>query len=54
MIMAELFFNIKVDREERPDVDYICQSALGMMGKHDGYPSTMFLCPNGGPYWGDT
>ena len=51
-VMNELFVNIKVDREERPDVDSIYQSALGMMGEHGGWPLTMFLNPKGGAYWG--
>ena len=46
-VMNELFVNIKVDREERPDVDSIYQSALGMMGEHGGWPLTIFLTPNG-------
>ena len=48
--MNELFVNIKVDREERPDVDSIYQSALGMMGEHGGWPLTIILTPNGEPY----
>ena len=48
--MNELFVNIKVDREERPDVGSIYQSALGMMGERNGWPLTMFLTPNGEPY----
>ena len=51
-VMNELFVNIKVDCEERPDVDSIYQSALGMMGEHGGWPLTMFLTPKGEPYWG--
>ncbi len=53
-VMNQLFINIKVDREERPDVDSIYQSALGMMGEHGGWPLTMFLTPDGEPYWGGT
>jgi len=48
------FVNIKVDREERPDVDSIYQSALQIMGEQGGWPLTMFLTPNRGPYWGGT
>ena len=48
------FVNIKVDREERPDVDSIYQSALQMMGEQGGWPLTMFLTPDRGPYWGGT
>ena len=48
------FINIKVDREERPDVDSIYQSALHMMGEQGGWPLTMFLTPEGDPFWGGT
>ncbi|MGE5517613.1 MAG: thioredoxin domain-containing protein [Bacteroidota bacterium] len=48
------FINIKVDREERPDLDAIYQQALGMMGQHGGWPLTMFLTPDGAPFWGGT
>lgn len=48
------FINIKVDREERPDLDAIYQQALGMMGQHGGWPLTMFLTPAGEPFWGGT
>jgi uncharacterized protein YyaL (SSP411 family) len=53
-VMNELFVNIKVDREERPDVDAIYQSALALLGEHGGWPLTMFLTPNGEPFWGGT
>ncbi len=53
-VMNELFVNIKVDREERPDVDTIYQSALAMMGQQGGWPLTMFLTPDGEPFWGGT
>jgi len=52
--MNELFINIKVDREERPDIDAIYQSALQMMGEQGGWPLTMFLTPDGAPFWGGT
>lgn len=48
------FVNIKVDREERPDLDAIYQAALAMMGEHGGWPLTMFLTPEGEPFWGGT
>ncbi len=48
------FVSIKVDREERPDLDMIYQSALAMLGEHGGWPLTMFLTPNGEPFWGGT
>lgn len=48
------FVNIKVDREERPDLDTIYQAALAMMGEQGGWPLTMFLTPDGEPFWGGT
>jgi uncharacterized protein YyaL (SSP411 family) len=48
------FINIKVDREERPDLDAIYQQALAMTGQHGGWPLTMFLTPAGEPFWGGT
>ena len=53
-VMNDLFVNVKVDREERPDVDTIYQSALAMMGQQGGWPLTMFLTPDGHPFWGGT
>ena len=53
-VMNELFVNIKVDREERPDIDQIYMSALHLMGEHGGWPLTMFLTPAGEPFWGGT
>lgn len=53
-LMNELFVNIKVDREERPDLDVIYQSALAILGEHGGWPLTMFLTPSGEPFWGGT
>ncbi len=53
-LMNELYINIKVDREERPDVDSIYMTALAMMGQQGGWPLTMFLTPEGKPYWGGT
>lgn len=53
-VMNALFVNIKVDREERPDIDTIYQSALHMLGEQGGWPLTMFLTPDGDPFWGGT
>ncbi|MBU6155515.1 MAG: thioredoxin domain-containing protein [Alphaproteobacteria bacterium] len=53
-MMNELFVNVKVDREERPDVDTIFQSSINMMGEQGGWPLTIFLTPEGDPYWGGT
>ena len=54
LIMNELFVNIKVDREERPDIDAIYQHALMLLGEQGGWPLTMFLTPDGEPFWGGT
>src|SRR3982075_2439722 len=53
-VMNELFVNIKVDREERPDIDQIYMSALHHLGEHGGWALTMFLPPAGEPFWGGT
>ncbi len=53
-LMNERFINIKVDREERPDIDAIYMNALHLMGEHGGWPLTMFLTPDGEPFWGGT
>jgi uncharacterized protein YyaL (SSP411 family) len=53
-VMNELFVNIKVDREERPEVDEIYMSALHHLGEQGGWPLTMFLDADGKPFWGGT
>jgi len=53
-VMNELYVNIKVDREERPEVDEIYMSALHHLGEQGGWPLTMFLDPDGNPIWGGT
>ncbi|MBI1180410.1 MAG: DUF255 domain-containing protein [Alphaproteobacteria bacterium] len=53
-VMNELFVNVKVDREERPDIDAIYMSALHLLGQQGGWPLTMFLTPDGEPFWGGT
>ncbi|MCW5692249.1 MAG: thioredoxin domain-containing protein [Pseudolabrys sp.] len=53
-VMNELFVNIKVDREERPDIDQIYMNALHLLGEQGGWPLTMFLTPAGEPVWGGT
>lgn len=53
-VMNELFINIKVDREERPDLDAIYQGALSLMAEQGGWPLTMFCTPEGKPFWGGT
>jgi len=53
-LMNQRFVNIKVDREERPDVDHVYMSALQALGDRGGWPLTMFLTPTGEPFWGGT
>ena len=53
-VMNELFVNIKVDREERPDIDQIYMNALHILGEQGGWPMTMFLTPSAEPVWGGT
>jgi uncharacterized protein YyaL (SSP411 family) len=53
-VMNELFVNIKVDREERPEIDEIYMNALHLLGEQGGWPLTMFLTPNAEPVWGGT
>ena len=53
-LMNENFVNIKVDREERPDLDQIYMTAVQMMTGHGGWPMTMFLTPAGVPFYGGT
>ena len=54
-VMNEKFINIKVDREERPDLDYVFQKSLALLtGTPGGWPLSMFLDENGGPFSGGT
>ncbi len=53
-LMNELFVNIKVDREERPDIDAIYMEAVQAMTGHGGWPMTVFLTPEGKPFYGGT
>jgi uncharacterized protein len=53
-LMNELFVNVKVDREERPDLDQIYMNAVQMMTHHGGWPMTVFLTPDGVPFYGGT
>lgn len=50
-LMNENFINVKVDREERPDVDQLYQNAASAMGSRGGWPLTMFLTPKGVPFF---
>jgi uncharacterized protein YyaL (SSP411 family) len=53
-LMNARFVNIKVDREERPDVERIYMQSLHALGEHGGWPLTMFLTPDAEPFWGGT
>ncbi len=53
-LMNELFVNIKVDREERPDVDHIYMNAVQLLVGRGGWPMTVFLRPDGKPFYGGT
>ncbi len=52
--MNDLFVNIKVDREERPDLDSIYMAAVQAMTGHGGWPLNVFLTPDGTPFYGGT
>ena len=53
-LMNENFVNIKVDREERPDLDAVYMEAVQMLTGSGGWPMTVFLTPEGRPYYGGT
>ena len=53
-VMNERFVNVKVDREERPDVDAIYMQAVQAMTGRGGWPMTVFLDPDGRPFFGGT
>ena len=53
-LMNELFVNVKVDREERPDLDAVYMEAVVAMSGHGGWPMTVFLTPAGEPFYGGT
>ena len=53
-LMNELYINIKVDREERPDVDNIYMDAVQQMGLRGGWPLNVFLTPDTKPFYGGT
>src|SRR5690606_18197792 len=54
VLMNQHFVCIKVDREERPDIDTIYMTALHATGQQGGWPLTMFLTPDARPFWGGT
>ncbi len=53
-LMNELFINIKVDREERPDVDQLYMTAVQVLTRHGGWPMSVFLTGDLRPFWGGT
>src|SRR5919197_1815733 len=53
-LMNERFVNVKVDREERPDLDSLYMDAVVAMTGHGGWPMTVFLLPSGEPFLGGT
>ena len=53
-LMNKLYVNIKVDREERPDIDEIYMNAVQMLTGRGGWPMTVFLTPEGKPFYGGT
>src|SRR4051812_19179086 len=53
-LMNELFVNIKVDREERPDLDHVYQLVVQLMGRSGGWPLTVFLTPEQKPFFAGT
>ena len=53
-LMNESFVSIKVDREERPDIDSIYMTAVQALSGHGGWPMTVFLTPDGKPFYGGT
>jgi uncharacterized protein len=53
-VMNELFVNVKVDREERPDVDSVYMEAVQRMTGRGGWPMTVFMAPDGRPFYGGT
>ncbi|HST25475.1 MAG TPA: thioredoxin domain-containing protein [Gaiellaceae bacterium] len=53
-LMNELFVNVKVDREERPDLDALYMDAVVALTGHGGWPMTVFLTPEGEPFYGGT
>src|SRR5687768_13861217 len=53
-LMNERFVNIKVDREERPDVDSLYMTAVQVLTQHGGWPMSVWLTPDGRPFYGGT
>jgi len=53
-VMNDHFVNVKVDREERPDLDAVYMEAVVALSGHGGWPMTVFLTPGGEPFYGGT
>ncbi|MBK6835825.1 MAG: thioredoxin domain-containing protein [Bacteroidetes bacterium] len=53
-LMNEHFINVKIDREERPDIDQVYMTAVQLMTKHGGWPLNCFTLPDGRPIYGGT
>ena len=53
-VMNDLFVNVKVDREERPDVDSVYMDAVQALTGRGGWPMTVFCTPTGEPFYGGT
>src|SRR5262245_53459425 len=53
-LMNDLFVNVKVDREERPDLDALYMNAVVALTGQGGWPMTVFLTPDGEPFYGGT
>ncbi len=53
-LMNKFFINVKVDREERPDVDQVYMTAVQLMTNRGGWPLNCFVLPNGQPIYGGT
>ncbi len=53
-LMNENFVCIKVDREERPDIDHLYMNAVQLISRHGGWPLNCFALPDGRPFWGAT
>lgn len=53
-LLNERFIPVKIDREQRPDLDQICMEAVQLMTSHGGWPLSVFLTPSGEPFFGGT
>ena len=53
-VLNDLFIPVKVDREERPDIDHWLQTAIATLGRQGGWPLSAFLTAQGKPFWGGT